>query len=630
MKYPKVHEWLARVELDHLYNNFEAQGIDRNAFLTLMMEDYNSLGISAMKDKQKLFCLVQMLKQDDHDDFNDNASDDMLYDWDDGRQSPDGAPQEDLGAVMKRGDAIPSVVDVMPNVASPAGPGEPTSGRFPSDHEFLSQLGSRIRVVVRKRPMNKREVERKEFDIAEVPQWDAVAVNEPKVKVDLTKYTEHHKFMFDQVFDEETGNQEVYYYTARPLVSSIFNGKYATCFAYGQTGAGKTFTMMGKDGIYVLAARDIFAMLKRPEYRDMSAEVAFFEIYAGKLFDLLNKRKRLFAREDAKGTVQIAGLIEQPVDDVDRLMKIIDYGLTSRSVGATGVNADSSRSHAILQITLRRPEDPARRIRGRISFIDLAGSERAADTMDTNRQTRMEGAEINKSLLALKECIRALDRKSTHLPFRGAKLTMVLKDSFVGNAQTVMIANISPNSLSCENTLNTLRYADRVKEIQSRKAPARARTEANKKAAQLDMLPPMQGVSPDEGAARGHTPSGIPSAAGAGAGAGAGGIRDDPLTQTHEDIVESIYMLEDDIMEAHRLEVDQMMNLVKQEVALLHTIEQSEDVDLDSWVGRLEGILKEKQEAIGKLQGKLGEFKRQLQLEEQMSRSMELKGGKRR
>lgn len=100
-----------------------------------------------------------------------------------------------------------------------------------------------------------------------------------------------------------------------------------------------------------------------------------------------------------------------------------------------------------------------------MSFIDLAGSERGADTIDQNRQTRLDGAEINKSLLALKECIRALDLEKKHTPFRGSKLTQVLKDSFTGNSKTTMIANVSPAASCCEHTLNTLRYGDRVKEL---------------------------------------------------------------------------------------------------------------------------------------------------------------------
>ena len=100
-----------------------------------------------------------------------------------------------------------------------------------------------------------------------------------------------------------------------------------------------------------------------------------------------------------------------------------------------------------------------------MSFIDLAGSERGADTIDQNKQTRLDGAEINKSLLALKECIRALDLEKKHTPFRGSKLTQVLKDSFTGNSKTTMVANVSPSTSCCEHTLNTLRYADRVKEL---------------------------------------------------------------------------------------------------------------------------------------------------------------------
>ena len=144
-------------------------------------------------------------------------------------------------------------------------------------------------------------------------------------------------------------------------------------------------------------------------------------------------------------------------------MEAIEAGLQSRTSGVTGANADSSRSHAILQLQLK--EAKTQKDFGKMSFIDLAGSERGADTIDQNKQTRLDGAEINKSLLALKECIRALDREKKHLPFRGSKLTQVLKDSFTGNSKTTMIANVSPAMSCCEHTLNTLRYADRVKEL---------------------------------------------------------------------------------------------------------------------------------------------------------------------
>ena len=194
----------------------------------------------------------------------------------------------------------------------------------------------------------------------------------------------------------------------------------------------------------------------------MSVWISFYEIYCGKLYDLLNERNLLFAREDAKQNVNIVGLQEKRIMNVHSIMQIIEFGMSVRMTSSTCHNSDSSRSHAILQISLKEPNQ---KIYGKMSFIDLAGSERASDVTDQNKQTRMDGAEINKSLLALKECIRAIDQNKNHTPFRGSKLTQVLKDSFTGNCRTVMIGNISPGAFSCEHTLNTLRYADRVKEM---------------------------------------------------------------------------------------------------------------------------------------------------------------------
>ncbi|GIQ82708.1 kinesin-like protein [Kipferlia bialata] len=448
--------------------------------------------------------------------------------------------------------------------------------------------------------------------------------------------------------------------------------------------------MERNSGIYVLAAKDIFQRLRESD-GSMDTHIAFFEIYGGKLYDLLNERKRLYAREDGKGNVCIQGLVERPVDCTSDLMDTIDFGLESRSVGATGVNADSSRSHAVLQITLRTRQRG--RLVSKISFIDLAGSERAADTMDSNRKTRMEGAEINKSLLALKECIRALDRGKGHLPFRGSKLTMVLRDSFIGDARTVMIANISPNDKSCENTLNTLRYADRVKELQGKKGrdrtfpvlrlgqnvcdlinrrvekesgrdggprssrgqgsraqslgrreavPApfshrerdRDRPERDRPASEMAQpshrerererererdsgarsAEPTRDQSRDSGAVLSSRPPSEMEGETEGS--------DAEMVRSHGQVVESLYVLEEEVMHAHRHEVDVMMTLVKEEVSLLHAIEQSE-LEMDEWVGQLVGILDQKQSAIADLQRKLIEFRQQLKLEEDLSRSFE-------
>ena len=181
------------------------------------------------------------------------------------------------------------------------------------------------------------------------------------------------------------------------------------------------------------------------------------------MYDLLNERKTLRALVDQQQAVCIVGLLEQRVSGVDALLRLIDHGNSVRSTGSTGANADSSRSHAVLQIALK--PHGSKETTGKMSFIDLAGSERGADTTHNDRKTRLEGAEINKSLLALKECIRSLYQEHDHTPFRGSKLTQVLRDSFTGSCKTVMIATISPNISNCEHTLNTLRYAYRVKEI---------------------------------------------------------------------------------------------------------------------------------------------------------------------
>jgi kinesin family protein 2/24 len=206
-------------------------------------------------------------------------------------------------------------------------------------------------------------------------------------------------------------------------------------------------------------------------HSDLQVYVSFYEIYCGKLYDLLNERKHLHARENAKSNVIIVGLREHLVGSVQELLDTIEGGLIERTTGITGANADSSRSHAILQVCLRKGHASGRPTEhGKISFIDLAGSERGADVQEQDRQTRIDGAEINKSLLALKECIRAMDQEHNHTPFRGSKLTQVLKDSFVGECcRTVMIANVAPNSNAVEHSLNTLRYAYRVKELRAGK-----------------------------------------------------------------------------------------------------------------------------------------------------------------
>lgn len=330
----------------------------------------------------------------------------------------------------------------------------------------------RISVCVRKRPINKKETSKKDIDVITMPNKDYCLVHMPKLKVDLSKYLDNQKFRFDFSFDDNTPNDLVYKYSAQPLVRTIFEGGNAMCFAYGQTGSGKTFTMGGdfsaknvdcSKGIYAQTARDVFKQIHGKYKGQLEVYCTFFEIYCGKVFDLLNNKKKLRVLEDHKNLVQIVDIREQPLNSVEDVLSLIQYGMNIRTSGATSANQHSSRSHAVFQIILK---NKLKKEHGKISLIDLAGSERGKDTNSADRITRMEGAEINKSLLALKECIRALGRRDAHVPFRGSTLTKVLRDSFIGdNSRVCMIAMISPGNSDVEHTLNTLRYADRVKEL---------------------------------------------------------------------------------------------------------------------------------------------------------------------
>ncbi|THU60639.1 hypothetical protein C4D60_Mb07t14910 [Musa balbisiana] len=340
---------------------------------------------------------------------------------------------------------------------------------------------AKIKVVVRKRPLNKKEIAKKEEDIITIDSGSSsLTVHEMKLKaslVDLTEYLEKHEFVFDSVLDEDVSNDETFYVYTRYmgklwsrlflLYSSVQKQLALPMVKQASTGSGKTYTMQP---LPLKACQDILRLMHHTYiYQGFQLYVSFFEIYGGKLFDLLNDRRKLCMREDGKQQVCIVGLQEFRVSNVDSIRELIEKGNASRSTGTTGANEESSRSHAILQLAIKRSvvgrESKPARIVGKLSFIDLAGSERGADTTDNDKQTRIEGAEINKSLLALKECIRALDNDQVHIPFRGSKLTEVLRDSFVGDSRTVMISCISPNSGSCEHTLNTLRYADRVKSL---------------------------------------------------------------------------------------------------------------------------------------------------------------------
>ncbi|KAM4576953.1 kinesin-like protein KIF2A isoform 7-T7 [Odontesthes bonariensis] len=475
----------------------------------------------------------------------------------------------------------------------------------------------RICVCVRKRPLNKKELAVKDLDVITIPSKDVVMVHEPKQKVDLTRYLENQTFRFDYAFDDNTANEMVYRFTARPLVETIFERGMATCFAYGQTGSGKTHTMGGdfsgknqdcSKGIYALAARDVFLMLKKPTYKKLDLQVyaTFFEIYSGKVFDLLNRKAKLRVLEDGKQQVQVVGLQEKDVKCTEDVLKLIEVGNSCRTSGQTSANAHSSRSHAVFQIILRRKG----KMHGKFSLIDLAGNERGADTSSADRQTRLEGAEINKSLLALKECIRALGRNKPHTPFRASKLTQVLRDSFIGeNSRTCMIATISPGMTSCENTLNTLRYANRVKELTVDPNQVIEGVRPNiHPVNQLDLLDEeWLSMSPQ---------------------------RDDlkllceqneeevsPQLFTFHEAVSQLVEMEEQVLEDHRAVFQESIRWLEDEKVLLEMTEEV-DYDVESYATQLEQILDQKIEILTELRDKVKSFRSTLQEEEQASKQI--------
>ena len=298
----------------------------------------------------------------------------------------------------------------------------------------------KIFVIVRKRPLFPKESTLGEIDCVSALN-PSLYIHEPRMKIDgITKYIEDHEFIFDNVFGDHEKTDQVYQYSVEPTIELLFNRGIVTCFAYGQTGSGKTFTMRG---IQNSAIGSLFKLIKNYNTKNMNKMnnnnksfevfVSFFEIYGENLYDLLNSRNKLQVLEDKNQVVQIFGLEEKSVNSPDEMEELINRGNAERTTHNTVTNETSSRSHAICNIIIK--ENDSEEIFGKLTLVDLAGSERAQETQSNIKERMNEGAKINKSLLALKECIRALDSNKkgseSHVPFRNSKLTLVLRDSFL-------------------------------------------------------------------------------------------------------------------------------------------------------------------------------------------------------
>ena len=278
--------------------------------------------------------------------------------------------EEHRHAAQPRGDP--------PSIVAAAGATTDANG----DSTVAVAVAPKICICVRKRPVSDKERTKKDHDSVTCLH-PAVWVHSAKLRVDgITKYLDHSSFAFDHAFDETTSTEEIYSHSTMPLIDFVCagGGGRATVFAYGQTGSGKTYTM---GGIQTMVAEDLFLLLGEASKAnnnashgggacsldDTSVYVTFFEIYGGRIQDLLNERKRLKVLEDGKGEVQITGLEEFEAVDAEQFLSLIDAGNDKRTTHATEANDTSSRSHAICQVLLR--DKKTGRLRGKLSLVDL-------------------------------------------------------------------------------------------------------------------------------------------------------------------------------------------------------------------------------------------------------------------
>ncbi|XP_048147120.1 kinesin-like protein KIF27 isoform X3 [Corvus hawaiiensis] len=337
-----------------------------------------------------------------------------------------------------------------------------------------------VKVAVRVRPLLSKEIlHNHQVCVRLVPNAKQVIIGKD------------HVFTFDFVFGKNSTQEEVYAVCIKPLLVSLTEGYNATVFAYGQTGSGKTYTIGGdhiasvsvdERGIIPRAIQELFQHISEHHNINFHVKVSYIEVYKEELRDLLDLEtsvKELHIREDEKGNTVIVGAKEFQVECADEVISLLESGNAARHRGTTQMNEHSSRSHAIFTISICQKQsteyqnntDAAQdSIASKFHFVDLAGSERVAKTGNTGERFK-ESVQINSGLLALGNVISALGdpkRKSVHIPYRDAKITRILKDSLGGNAKTVMITCISPSSLDFDESLNSLKYANRAKNIRNK------------------------------------------------------------------------------------------------------------------------------------------------------------------
>ncbi|XP_073962164.1 kinesin family member unc-104 isoform X3 [Choristoneura fumiferana] len=350
---------------------------------------------------------------------------------------------------------------------------------------------SSVKVAVRVRPFNSREIARESKCIIEMSGNTTVITN-PKVPEGTKDAAKSFNFDFSywshNPSDPEFSSQiMVYKDIGEEMLQHAFDGYNICIFAYGQTGAGKSYTMMGRgedhqEGIIPQICKDLFRRIRQTTSDDLkySVEVSYMEIYCERVRDLLNPKNKgnLRVREHPALGPYVEDLSKLAVTSYQDIYDLIDEGNKARTVAATNMNETSSRSHAVFTIffTQQRHDQTTNLMSekvSKISLVDLAGSERADSTGAKGTRLK-EGANINKSLTTLGKVISALaeiaskskkSKKADFIPYRDSALTWLLRENLGGNSKTAMIAAISPADINYDETLSTLRYADRAKQI---------------------------------------------------------------------------------------------------------------------------------------------------------------------
>ncbi|KAF3917538.1 Kinesin-4 [Arthrobotrys entomopaga] len=328
---------------------------------------------------------------------------------------------------------------------------------------------SSIKVICRFRPQNKIEIREKAQEIVTFHGPETCEINSGDLQ---------GSFTFDRVFDTHCKQTDIFDFSIRPTVDDILNGYNGTVFAYGQTGAGKSFTMMGADidsevtkGLIPRIVEQIFAsILASPGNIEYTVRVSYMEIYMEKIRDLLAPQNdNLPIHEEKNRGIYVKGLLEIYVSSVQEVYEVMRRGGNARAVSATNMNQESSRSHSIFVITVTQKNvETGSAKSGQLFLVDLAGSEKVGKT-GASGQTLEEAKKINKSLSALGNVINSLtDGKSQHIPYRDSKLTRILQESLGGNSRTTLIICASPSSYNDAETVSTLRFGVRAKAIKNK------------------------------------------------------------------------------------------------------------------------------------------------------------------